>query len=115
MKLSLHPLALVVTTNRLIPARFDGYSFGPLVLVRPGTSAGLIAHELTHVRQFWCWLGINGLLYRCSRRYRQQFEVAAYRAQLAVTGPVAAPIFAHALATNYGLALTEQEALELLK
>ena len=87
MKLQWCPFASVVEADRLIPARFDGYAVGPLVLVRPGTSAGLLAHELTHVRQFWRTGGMYGLLSICSARWRQRFEVGAYRAQLAVAGP----------------------------
>lgn len=114
MKLYLRPLCLVVVTSRLIPARFDGYSLGPLVLVRPGTSLGLIAHEQAHVRQFWRWLGTSGLVYQFSRKWRLHFEVEAYRAQLAVAGPAQAQHFAESLATMYDLAITDQEALTLL-
>lgn len=114
MGLKLSPFCLVIESNRLIPARFEGYSVGPVVLVRPGTSAGLLAHELTHVRQFWRWLGVNGLLYQFSRKWRQRFEVEAYRAQLAVVGPEQARRFAESLSTKYDLDLTEQEALALL-
>lgn len=114
MKLGTHPLALILTTTRLIPARFDGYAVGPVVLVRPGTSAALLAHEITHVRQFWrCW-GLNGLLYQVSRLWRLRFELEAYRAQLAVTGPLPALLFAGMLASNYDLDLTQEEAYRLL-
>lgn len=114
MRLHLCPLAVVVESNRLIPVRFDGYAVGPLVLVRPGTSAGLLEHELTHVRQFWRTCGLYGLLSICSARWRQRFEVEAYRAQLAVTGPGQVLHFAAALASNYGLSLTTEEAYRLL-
>lgn len=90
------------------------YSLGPLVLVRPGTSPGLIVHEQAHVRQFWRWLDCSGLVYHFSRKWRQCFEVEAYRAQLAVVGPAQAQHFALSLATKYDLAITEQEALTLL-
>ena len=48
MKIYLHPLCLVFVTSRLLPARFDGYSFGPVVLVRPDSSgnASLFANSL---------------------------------------------------------------------
>jgi len=114
MRLGMHPLALILTTTRWIPARFDGYTVGPVVLVRPGTSAALLAHELTHARQFWrCW-GLNGLLYQVSRRWRLRFELEAYRAQLAVTGPLPALLLAGMLASNYDLDLTQEEAYRLL-
>lgn len=114
MKLCLRPLCLVVQTRHLIPARFDGYTVGPVVLVRPGTSAALLAHEQTHARQFWRWLGCNGLLYQVSRRWRLRLELEAYRAQLAVAGlPAALPLSA-VLASHYDLDITQEEAYRLL-
>ncbi|MFC4338641.1 DUF4157 domain-containing protein [Cupriavidus numazuensis] len=105
---------MVITTGRLIPARFDGYTVGPVVLVRPGTSAALLAHELTHVRQFWRTGGLYGWLTWWSPHWRERFEVEAYRAQLAVTGPAPALEFAAMLATNYDLDLSQEEAYRLL-
>ncbi|MGE8365975.1 hypothetical protein [Cupriavidus sp.] len=114
MKLYLRPLCLVIVTARLIPARFDGYTVGPVVLVRPGTSAALLAHEQTHARQFWRWLGCNGLLYQVSRRWRLRLELEAYRAQLAVAGaPAALPLSAD-LASRYDLDITQEEAYRQL-
>lgn len=114
MKLHLRPLCLVVTTSRLIPARFDGYTVGPVVLVRPGTSAALLAHEQAHARQFWRCLGFNGLLYWVSRRWRLRLELEAYRAQIAVAGPPAALPLSAALASKYDLGITQEEAYRLL-
>lgn len=114
MKIYRHPLCLVFVTSRLLPARFDGYSFGPVVLVRPDSSAALLVHEQTHVRQFWRYLGLNGLLYEFSSNWRLRFELEAYRAQLAVAGPAAAQGMASSLASNYGLDITQEEAYRLL-
>ena len=114
MKLCLRPLCLVLQTQRLIPAGFDGYTLGPLVLVRPGTSAVLLVHEQTHARQFWRWLGLNGLMYQVSRRWRLRLELEAYRAQLAVAGPPAALQLSAALASQYDLGITQEEAYRLL-
>jgi hypothetical protein len=114
VKLLISPLCLVIVTNRLIPARFDGYAVGPLVLVRPGTSAALLAHEQTHVRQFWRYCGINELLYATSKRWRLRLELEAYRAQLAVAGPPAAAQLVAALSSKYDLGITQEEAYRLL-
>ncbi|QYY30295.1 DUF4157 domain-containing protein [Cupriavidus pinatubonensis] len=114
MRLSTHPLAVILTASRLIPARFDGYTVGPVVLVRPGTSEALLAHELTHVRQFWRTGGLYGLLTWLSPRWRLRFELEAYRAQLAVTGPLPTLHFAAVLASNYDLSITQEEAYRLL-
>lgn len=114
MKFCLRPLCLVVVTQRLIPTHFDGYTVGPVVLVRPGTSAALLAHEQTHARQFWRFLGCNGLLYQVSRRWRLRLELEAYRAQLAVAGPPAALQLSAALASRYDLDIMQEEAYRLL-
>ncbi|WP_439685112.1 DUF4157 domain-containing protein [Cupriavidus oxalaticus] len=114
MKLQRDPLAAVIETTRLIPARFDGYSIGPVVLLRPGASPGLLEHELEHVRQFWRSPLLHGLRYQLSRAYRLQCEVAAYREQLRVRGRHAAPTYARHLVEKYGLALEYRQALAML-
>lgn len=114
MKLCLRPLCLVLQTRRLIPAGFDGFTVGPVVLVRPGTSTALLAHEQAHARQFWRFLGCNGVLYQVSRRWRLRLELEAYRAQLAVAGPPAVLQLSAALASQYDLDITQEEAYRLL-
>lgn len=58
------PLALVQYTTS-VPAGFGGVTYGPWVRILPQYrgDAGLLAHELEHVKQFWaavlavlCWL-----------------------------------------------------------
>ncbi len=76
--------ALVIYTDR-IKTGFAGTTIGPLVLIRPGRRAdmGLLAHELTHVKQSYCGLMIfNGLLYWLDDQYRKMSEIEAYREQL---------------------------------
>ncbi|TSP13972.1 hypothetical protein [Cupriavidus campinensis] len=116
MNLRTDPPSVVIETNRLIPKRFDGFSFGPLVLIRPGTSAGLLAHELTHVAQFWRRPFTHAIRYQFSPAYRQACEVEAYRAQLAVNGWEVRRVIrlASSLAGKYGLRLTNMEAMRLL-
>lgn len=106
--------ALVIHTDRM-PSRFAGFAFGPLVFIRPGRrgDAGLLAHELVHVRQFYRTLGLNGPLYLLSRRYRLRAEVEAFRAQLAKS-PGMEKAFAQLLATRYRLGLSVEEAEERL-
>lgn len=65
------------------PKGFAGYSYGWLVEIKKShkDDAGLLAHELTHSRQFYRTLGFWGLLYKSKKR-RYKYELEAYRVQL---------------------------------
>ncbi len=109
--------AFIFYTDRLV--RYAGLAFGPLVLLRTryrgdasAAAAGVMAHELTHVRQFYRSCGLNGPRYLFSR-WRLAYEVEAYRAELR-HNPDAAGVFAGYLATRYRLDITRPEALKLL-
>lgn len=108
------PLCLVIETRWLVPRGFDGFTPGPLILLRPGASQALIEHEKVHVRQFWRSWGLMGVLYLLSRRWRLRYEVEAYREQLRHSPPGAARYMAHVLASRYWLKITEEEAYRLL-
>ncbi|MBP0622136.1 hypothetical protein [Cupriavidus consociatus] len=108
------PLCLVVETRWLIPRGFDGFTPGPLILLRPGASEALIEHEKVHVRQFWRSWGLMGVLYLASRRWRLRYEVEAYREQLRYSDPESAHAFARVLAQKYRLKVSEAEAYRLL-
>ena len=99
----------------LMPARFSGYTIGPIILIRPRCKddAGLLAHEQVHVAQFWRSLGILPLLSLFSPSLRLKFEVEAYRKQLEFN-PGAALAFAGFISTKYGLSITVTDALKLL-
>lgn len=45
---------MIIKTNRFIPKRFDAYTIGPFVLIRPThtNDRALIAHEKEHVKQW---------------------------------------------------------------
>ncbi|MFS8975930.1 hypothetical protein [Cupriavidus necator] len=108
------PLCLVVETRWLIPRGFDGFTPGPLILLRPGASDALIEHEKVHVRQFWRSWGLMGVLYLVSRRWRLRYEVEAYREQLRHSPPGAAHALARFLAGKYRLKISEADAYRLL-
>lgn len=76
--------AFVFYTDRFVKRRFDAMAFGPLVFIRPGfrDSKPLLVHELVHVKQFYRYLGLNGLLYLFSKKMRLKFELEAYKEQL---------------------------------
>jgi hypothetical protein len=99
----------------LIPARFSGYTIGPVILIRPSRrgDVGLLAHEKVHVSQFWRSLGILPLLSLFIPSLRLKFEVEAYRKQLEFN-PDAALAFAGFISTKYGLSITVTDALKLL-
>ncbi|OXE35255.1 MAG: hypothetical protein CGW95_14985 [Phenylobacterium zucineum] len=107
---------LVIATN-FLPSRFDAYTVGFVILVRPEkrNNKALIAHEATHVKQFWRTFGLAGLFYTFSKKKRYEYELEAYRAQLALSQG-SDGVFATYLATNYGLDVTVAEArADLLK
>ena len=111
--------AIVIYTDLMIPARFSGYSLGPIILIRPSHQwdRGLHKHELVHARQWWRGLGIgHALRYWLSRSYRLRAEVEAYREQLRwdSSPALAAKLFARFLADKYDLGITFEQALALL-
>lgn len=100
---------IVIYTNWLIPARFSGYTIGPVILIRPEKRGdrGLLEHEKVHVRQFldprrW----FDGKLI---------WEVEAYREQMKWYSDDRSRSFARLLSTRYGFNISEEEALSLLK
>lgn len=72
-----------IITDRM-PEQFGGMANAFVVRIRPKyrDDKGLIAHELEHVRQFWVTLGLHGIFYMLSKRYRLWSEIRAYRVQL---------------------------------
>lgn len=95
---------------------------------------GLLVHEITHVYQYFFWFVVVGivlllttnwlvalvgaisthdLLYTLVRPYRQYAEVTAFKRQLRVGGSI--EVAAKALARDYNLKLTYEQALTLLR
>lgn len=99
---------VVIETDRLIPARFQGYNLGPVILLRPGASAALLEHELTHSRQVYRTGFLMGAAYVLSKRWRLRWEAEAYAAQWAAGADL--PVLAGFLATNYNLGITVADA-----
>ena len=108
--------------NRFIPVpAFKGYgkhigqSYGVAIRIAPEffEDEGFIAHELTHVRQFYRTFGSHAFGYYFSKKYRQKAEVEAYKAQLA-TGKYIKELAANNLSTLYGLDITQSYAMSLL-
>ena len=97
-----------------IPKRFAAATYGPFIFIRPEKKddAGLLAHEQTHVAQFWS-NPFFGIAYWLSKKSRLKYEAEAYRAQLAFY-PERLDVLALALATKYGLGITFDQAKEAL-
>jgi hypothetical protein len=95
---------------------FAGYTYGPVILIDPAykDDLGLLAHEQTHVKQFWRTFGLHPILYRFSESYRLKSEVEAFRVQLKHS-PGREALFAKYISEKYDLDITQAEALELLK
>ncbi len=106
----------VIYINKLIPAKFAAKTIGPIILIRPShkDDTGLLEHEKVHVRQFWSTLGLFGIPYLLSKKYRLKYELAAYKEQLKYYATDKRSLFAHYLATKYNLNITQEEALKLL-
>lgn len=106
----------VIYTNRFIPSIYAGRTIGPIILIRPShkDDTGLLEHEKVHVRQFWSTLGLFGIPYLLSKKYRLKYELEAYKEQLKYYPTDKKAIFAHYLATKYNLNITQEEALKLL-
>ena len=121
---------------------FGGTAQGPLIkiLSKYKDDAGLLAHEKTHVRQWYvvlalvlslsalvtlmvssslwplCGLALfsHQLLYRFVRPYRRWSEVKAYRKQIATGGYANNEFAVNALVERYDLNLSADEAKALL-
>jgi hypothetical protein len=112
---------MIFFTDALVPDGFEGYAFGPLAFIRPRRrdDAGLIAHEETHVEQFWRLPIIHSIRYRWDADYRLACELEAYRVQLthslADWRQADAALFAEFIATKYDLEITAEAALALLE
>lgn len=122
-------LYITIYTDK-IPPNSAGCANGPIIRIRPEKKGdeGLLAHEIEHVRQWWCWIPLLGLphslLYLLSKRYRQWSEVTAYRIQLEYPHPKYTveerrEMYATWLSIpdniqGYGLIITKEEAVKLL-
>ena len=98
---------------------FAGITRAFVISIRPKykDDKGLLEHEKTHVRQWYKTLGLHGLLYAFWRTYRLNCELEAYKEQMqyAPDLKVAVDKFADFLANKYGLDITIDRAVYLLR
>lgn len=105
---------VIFYTNWLIPGKFSAMTYGPFIFIRPTRKgdAGLVAHEQTHVKQFWR-NPLFGLWYLFSKKARLGYELEAYKAQLP-HDPSRLNALAEALANRYGLGLSVGDAKRMI-
>jgi hypothetical protein len=100
-----------------LPGTFAGMAHGPIIriLERLRGDEGIRQHELVHVRQWLCTLGLLPLLYYFVPRFKLWAEVQAYRKQLEYYADDRSWQFAGFIANKYGLKITQANAHRLLK
>lgn len=86
------------------------------IKIRPShiDDAGILAHELEHVRQFWNYSIFHCLAYGRLDKYTLWCEVQAYKKQLE-HNPECLDKYAKAISNDYGLEISFAKARELLK
>jgi len=109
--------ALVMYSDQLPQPWQGGVTQGPVIRLRQKymDDAGILAHELVHVRQWYRTLFVHPLLYLFSKRYRLAAEAEAYREQLRHYPDDRTQLFATFMATHYGLQISVAEAMDALR
>ena len=107
---------MIIKSNFLVPKRFQAITYGFIICVRPecANDLGLIAHEETHVKQFWDSPILMPLRYWLSAKWRLQYEAEAYKKQLRYYSDDRSTQFAQLLVSNYNLSITISDAYQAL-
>lgn len=103
-----------------MPANTAGYAYGRRkIFIRPEykDDAGILAHEVGHIQQAWRnpW---HGSMYPNLKWYRLKCEVECYKIQLKAnpySWPDYAEKYAGFIANDYGLNVSKEDGLKLLK
>lgn len=103
---------MVFYTDRFVKTGFAGTTYGPFIFIRPKykSDVGLLAHEQTHVRQFWRMFPILGIRYRLSKKWRFAIEAEAYAVQSRYYADDRVPLFAKMISEKYGLGVSIEVA-----
>ena len=107
----------VFYTDRFIDQGSRGCCRGFLIFIRPQyrDDRGLLEHERVHRRQWFRTLSLSSWLYLFVPEYRLAAEVEAYKEQARWFDDDRLPRFAKIISTRYGLKVTEEDALKLLR
>lgn len=108
-------MKLVFYTNKFVPDRFAAATYGPVIFIRLAykNDIGLLEHEKIHVKQFWRTLGLMGIFYYFSDKFRLKYEVEAYKEQLKYS-PGREQLFATFISTKYNIPISVIDAQRLL-
>lgn len=73
-------IKLIPVIYKDLPNTIKGRSWGLWIEIQPKhkDDLGLLAHERCHVRQFFTYPFVYGLLYKFSSKFRYKFEVEAF-------------------------------------
>lgn len=90
---------------------------GPFIFIRPKykDDLGILAHEKVHRWQWLRTLSLHSFLYLFVPEYKLAAEVEEYREQARWYDDDRMKKFAGFISRNYGLKVTEESALELLR
>ena len=104
-------------TDRFVDIGARATTKGFFIFIRPqyADDRGLLEHELVHRRQWLKSLSFSMWLYMWVPEYRLHAEVEAYKEQARWYEDDRLPKFAKIIATKYGLRVTEEDALKLLR
>ena len=105
---------MIVYTDLMIFPKAEATTWGPFIFIRPRSRGdeGLLAHEQVHVRQ-WKRNPFMFVPYLLSKKARLKYEAEAY-AEQAKHHPDRMAAFARALATQYRLGISEDDALKAI-
>ena len=108
-------------TDKMPDANTGGYARAWLIRIRPRykDDKGMMEHELLHVGYWWKYGIIGRLLYKFSKRWRLNEEVACYREQLKHAPASLDPeryrdMYAGFIADDYGLDVSKGDVLKIL-
>jgi len=59
-------------------------TFGNIIFLNKDDTAGVLEHELVHIRQNYRTLGFATLLYKFSQYFRLKYEVEAFKKQIEI-------------------------------
>ena len=108
---------MVFYTDRFIPKGAAGCARGPFIFIRPKYKGdrGLLEHEKVHRHQWLLTLSLHSWLYLFVPEYKLHAEIMAYAEQARWYEDDRLPKFAGYIAKNYGLKISEADALKLLR
>ena len=104
-----------------MPDNFGGYTRLWFIHIRPKykDDKGIHEHELLHVAYWWKYGVIGRLLYKFSKKWRLNEEVAAYKEQLKYAPAIHNPgyyrdMYAGFIADDYNLDISKGDVLKIL-